>query len=94
MGTMLMCLEGGTREHFLDFLSSKYPHLVAGYGRLYAGTYAGKDYAHRFRSVVGALKMHLGVSLASPTTHADATESKLVLSEPRPRYQPLLRFDP
>ena len=94
MGTMLMHLEGGTRDHFLDFVSREYPHLVEGYGRLYATKYAAKDYAERFRSVMGVLKARFGVTLASRAAHADEAQSKPVGPRPRPGRQPRLRFEP
>ena len=60
VGTMLMHLEGGTREHFLAFLGREYPHLVEGYGRLYAGKHAERGYAQRFRTVMSGLTARYG----------------------------------
>ena len=60
VGTMLMHLEGGTREHFLGFLRREYPHLVEGYGRLYAGKHAEPGYGRRFRAVMSGLAARYG----------------------------------
>ena len=60
VGTMLMHLEGGTREHFLGFLRREYPHLVERYGRLYAGKHASPGYAQRFRAVMTGLTARYG----------------------------------
>lgn len=61
VGSLLLHLEGGTRRHFLDFLAREYPHLVAGYGRLYAGKHASESYATRFRTVMGVLQARYGI---------------------------------
>ena len=61
VGSLLLHLEGGTRQHFLDFLAREYPQLVAGYDRLYAGKYAAAAYATRFRTVMGVLKAKYGL---------------------------------
>lgn len=60
VGTMLMYLEGGTREHFLGLLEREYPHLVERYGRLYAGKHAEPGYAQRFRAVMSGLTARYG----------------------------------
>ena len=62
IGAMLLHLEGGTRQHFLEFLSQDYPHLVEGYGRLYAGKHASAAYGQQFRAVMGTLKARYGVT--------------------------------
>jgi hypothetical protein len=36
VGANVLHLEGGTRDHFFEFLGREYPHLVDGYQRLYA----------------------------------------------------------
>ena len=63
VGTMLMHLEGGTRDHFLRFLGREYPHLVERYGRLYAGKHAERGYARRFRTVMAGLTARHGGSV-------------------------------
>jgi DNA repair photolyase len=66
VGSMVMHLEGGTRDHFLRFLSREYPSLVTRYGELYASKYAPKDYVGRVQEVVGLLKARYGLP-ARPT---------------------------
>ena len=66
IGGFLMHLEGGTRDHFLSFVSREYPDLVEGSGRLYAGKYARKDYTEQVRTVLGALKARYGLTRDRP----------------------------
>jgi DNA repair photolyase len=61
VGANLLHLEGGTREHFMKFLAAEYPQLVEGYGRLYAGKYAPKDYVKQVRGMIGALQLKYGL---------------------------------
>ena len=61
MGASLLHLEGGTRTHFLEFLSREFPHLSAKYGSLYAGKYARKSYAVQVRAILDALKQRYSV---------------------------------
>lgn len=56
MGANLMYLKGGTRDHFMGFLASAYPHLLAKYQRLYAGAYAPPDYVATVRSLIDMLQ--------------------------------------
>ena len=56
MGANLMYLKGGTKEHFMGFLAREFPHMVAGYDRLYAGAYAKPDYAKSVRAIIDALQ--------------------------------------
>ena len=51
-GSNLAHLEAGVREHFLAFLSRRYPSLVDGYRRLYRGAYARPDYVAKVKAVV------------------------------------------
>ena len=60
VGGFVMHLEGGTRDHFMTFLSRKFPHLVERYGRLYAGKYPRTAYAERVRTVLGAIRARYG----------------------------------
>lgn len=55
-------LEGGTRDHFMKFLGAEYPHLVEGYGQLYAGKYAPSKYTSELRRVTGLLKAKYGMT--------------------------------
>ena len=87
VGTVLLYLDGGTRAHFLEFLSREYPDLVEGYERLYAGKYTSRAYAQRFRTVMGVMKARYGVARkpraaeasAAPTTDAIWRQPRLRL---------------
>ena len=60
VGGFVMQLEGGTRDHFMEFLGREFPHLVERYGRLYAGKYASVTYTERVKTVFGALRSRYG----------------------------------
>ena len=61
VGANLLFLDGGTRDHFMNFLGKDFPALIDQYDRLYAAKYAPKDYAERVRKTVGILKMRYGL---------------------------------
>ena len=52
LGANVLHLKPGTREHFLAFLRSHYPSLLAMYERLYPGAYALKPYQESLRAEV------------------------------------------
>jgi len=56
VGCNVMFLEGGTRDHFMRWLSLEFPHLVEGYQGLYAGKYAPPGYRKEVQNVVGLLR--------------------------------------
>ena len=56
VGAMVMHLEGGTRDHFMKFLSGEFPQLVDRYSDLYAAKYAKKDYSDRVTETVALMK--------------------------------------
>src|SRR5687768_12509869 len=56
MGANVMYLKGGTRDHFMGFLASAFPHLVEGYGRLYAGAYATPEYVTGVKGMISVLQ--------------------------------------
>jgi DNA repair photolyase len=62
VGANLLFLDGGTRDHFMNFLGGEFPALVDQYDRLYAAKYAPKDYAERVRKTVGMLKTRYGLN--------------------------------
>lgn len=68
VGTMVMHLEGATRDHFMGFLAREYPDLVEEYGHLYAGKHAPTPYRERVQGVVGMLKARYGLNPASAST--------------------------
>lgn len=61
MGANLMYLKGGTKDHFMGFLSQEFPHLVDSYNRLYAGVYAKSDYVAAVRGMIDLLQQRYDV---------------------------------
>jgi DNA repair photolyase len=61
VGSNVMFLEGGTRDHFMRFLADAYPQLVEGYAQLYAGKYASASYRAEVRHVIGLLQARHGL---------------------------------
>jgi len=61
VGTNVMHLEGGTRDHFMRWLADAYPQLVDGYQQLYAGKYAPAAYRKEIAQVVGMLRTRYGL---------------------------------
>jgi DNA repair photolyase len=56
MGANVMYLKGGTKDHFMGFLATAFPHLVEGYGRLYAGAYATPAYVSGVKGMISVLQ--------------------------------------
>jgi DNA repair photolyase len=56
VGANVMYLKGGTKDHFMGFLARSFPHMVAGYERLYAGAYASREYVGTVRGLIDVLK--------------------------------------
>jgi DNA repair photolyase len=62
VGSNVMHLEEGTRDHFMRWLTEEYPHLVDGYQRLYATTHPPKGYRDEVKNVIGLLKARYGLA--------------------------------
>jgi DNA repair photolyase len=52
IGSNVMHLEGGTRDHFMRWLEAERPELLDGYRQLYTSKYASKAYRERVHSVI------------------------------------------
>jgi len=61
VGCNVMFLEGGTRDHFLRWLTDEFPHLVDGYRTLYARKYAPSDYRKEVFTLVDGLRKKYGM---------------------------------
>jgi DNA repair photolyase len=70
VGAMVMHLEGGTRDHFMGYLSREFPQLVGRYEQLYASKYAPKDYTSRVSETVALMKARYGVKARSQASGA------------------------
>lgn len=68
IGTNVMFLEGGTREHFMTFLAREYPDLVERYQQLYRRKYAPDAYRNDVRAMVDLLQRKYGVVRAKRDT--------------------------
>jgi DNA repair photolyase len=83
VGTNILFLDGGTREHFMRFLSANFPAMTDQYGQLYASKHVPKDYAERVKKTVGMLEARYGlmprerrgVEAAAPEPSAPAQAS-------------------
>jgi DNA repair photolyase len=62
LGANVMYLKGGTKDHFMGFLAQEFPHMVEGYGRLYAGAYAAPAYVKQVRGMIEMFKARHGMS--------------------------------
>ena len=62
VGCNVMFLEGGTRDHFMRWLSDAYPDMVDGYQQLYARKYAPSSYRKEVQRVVSLLRGKYGVN--------------------------------
>jgi DNA repair photolyase len=79
VGCNVMFLEGGTRDHFLRWLSQEFPHLVDGYQRLYSRKYAPSDYRKDVFTLVEDLRKKYGIGLRDRThEHARGEEAPRV----------------
>jgi DNA repair photolyase len=61
VGVMVLHLEDGVRQHFMQVLAKEYPHLVDGYERLYAGKYAPATYTDEVARIASLLRARYGV---------------------------------
>jgi DNA repair photolyase len=62
VGCNTLYLDGGTRDHFMRFLTEHFPHLVDGYAQLYTGKYAPPAYRKAVQSVVSSLRAQYGLT--------------------------------
>jgi DNA repair photolyase len=80
LGSNIMYLKGGTRDHFMRFIAEEFPDRLDGYQRLYPGAYAPKDYVNTVRGLIATLRERYAVatrtrSIAPGTSGAeDAVE--------------------
>lgn len=77
IGCNVMFLEGGTRDHFMRWLTQAFPHLVEGYNNLYAGKYAPSAYRKEVQSVVSLLRKKYGVNGRDDEDEDESQKSKV-----------------
>jgi DNA repair photolyase len=90
VGCNVMFLEGGTRDHFMRWLSDAFPHMVEGYRSLYAGKYAPASYRKEVGNVLSMLRQKYGVN--SRGEDDDETEAGRKSEPDRPPDQPIFQF--
>ena len=73
VGCNVMFLEGGTRDHFMRWLSAEYPQLVDGYTQLYTRKYAPSAYRKEVQTVINGLRRKYGLN-----TRDEADEDRAV----------------
>lgn len=61
VGSAVMYLQDGTRDHFMRWLSDSYPQLLDGYERLYVRKYTPTAYSDEVKKTVTAMKNKYGV---------------------------------
>ncbi len=61
LGSQLVYLKPGAKQHFLRFLSEEHPSLLAEYRRLFPGSYAPKRFSQQVERRVNELKRNYGV---------------------------------
>jgi DNA repair photolyase len=67
VGSNVMYLQGGTRDHFMHWLGVHHPELTDGYSRLYAAKYPPASYRDEVKRVIAEAKTrHCGVRSGSP----------------------------
>lgn len=91
LGANVMYLKGGTRDHFMGFLAREFPHMVEGYGRLYAGAYAMPAYVKEVRGMVEMLKARHGMTGKNREFDDDEPDESTTRAAEGPR-QASLRF--
>ena len=75
MGSSVLYLKDGTKDHFMGFLREQFPHLVEGYERLYPGSYAPAEYVDKVKGLVNELRQRHAVG-ARASRMADESRSE------------------
>jgi DNA repair photolyase len=91
VGANVMYLKGGTKDHFMGFLTREFPHMVEGYGRLYAGAYAAPTYVQEVRGLVEMFKARHGMSGKSRELDEYEPDESAAAAVPEPQ-QASLKF--
>ena len=82
MGSNVLHLKGGTKDHFLGFLAREFPHMLEGYNRLYPRAYAPSSYVAAVRATIDGLQKRYEVNrramkvVAYEDAEAPAAESE------------------
>ena len=87
IGMQVMHLEGGSRDHFFQFLRKTAPDLVEDFERLYTGKHVPPAYAAQVGAIMADLERRHGISPRSPaeqrTPLRDGATRNAVPDQPR-----------
>jgi DNA repair photolyase len=81
VGCNVMFLEGGTRDHFMRWLSAEYPELVDGYTHLYKRKYAPAAYRKDVASIVALLRTKYGMNTRNRDEDGTTEQERSVEAE-------------
>ena len=73
LSPIMLNLKPGTKEHYLEFIETRYPHLRADYGRLFPGTYPPAWLVANMKERVADLNAQVGLA-GRPDTGGAAIE--------------------
>jgi DNA repair photolyase len=61
MGANVMFLKGGTKDHFMNFISREFPHMRESFDKLYAGAYASPEFMSGVKGMIAVLQDRYGL---------------------------------
>ena len=80
IGANVLFLKPGSKEWFMPMLRETYPHLAPGYAKMYAKTYAPRDYTSSVMKVVDQARRSVGLASMEPTKSMHAPQRQLQLA--------------
>ena len=80
IGANVLFLKPGSKEWFMPMLRETYPHLAPGYAKMYAKTYAPRDYTNSVMKVVDQARRSVGLAIMEPTKSMQAPQRQLQLA--------------
>ena len=80
IGANVLFLKPGSKEWFMPMLREIYPHLAPGYAKMYAKTYAPRDYTNSVMKVVDQARRSVGLASMEPTKSMRAPQRQLQLA--------------
>ena len=80
IGANVLFLKPGSKEWFMPMLKETYPHLAPGYAKMYAKTYAPRDYTSSVMKVVDQARRSVGLASMEPTKSMHAPQRQLQLA--------------
>ena len=87
MGANVLYLKDGTKDHFMGFLRTEFPHLVEGYERLYPGSYAPAEYVQTVQGLVDDLRRRHAVGARASRMADDREPEATPVDAPREEAQ-------